>query len=83
MESPIIPFHIAYGKSALFGTYGLAPFKIPITVVVGKPIHVMQMVVPNESYVEQIHKEYVEALLALYNQFNAEYGNSNKTLIIT
>ncbi len=82
VESPYIPFLLAYGRSALFGTHGLAPFRVPITVVVGRPIHVVQMDVPDEAYVDRLHKKYVDELLALYDKYNPLYGDPKMTLLI-
>ncbi len=60
----------------------MAPLLVSITVVVGRPIRVLQMDVPDKAYVDLLHKEYVEELLALYNKYNPLYGDPKMTLLI-
>jgi hypothetical protein len=72
----MIPLRTARGK------FRFAPLKVPLTVVVGEAIRVTQSDSPSQEDVDLLHEKYVEALKALYEEYNPVYGNANVHLLI-
>ncbi|KAI8872274.1 diacylglycerol acyltransferase [Ramicandelaber brevisporus] len=63
-----------HGRGVFNYDMGLLPWRVPLTVVIGKPIHVVQDDTPSEEYVEKIHREYMESLQALYDKYKDIYA---------
>lgn len=73
-----------FGRGALQYSYGLVPYRRPITVVFGEPLHVPRMAPEriDDAAVARVHSEYVLALQALYERHRAEYGAADVPLEI-
>ena len=50
------------GRGILNYDVGLMPYRKPLNVVVGRPVKVRQMKVPDEAYVDELHGLYVKEL---------------------
>ncbi|XP_048450043.1 2-acylglycerol O-acyltransferase 1, partial [Rhincodon typus] len=55
-------------------SFGLVPFRNPVYTVVGKPIAVQQNVSPSREDIEKLHGEYLEQLVALFEENKTIYG---------
>ena len=71
------------GRGIFNYNFGILPYRKPLTVVVGAPIDVEKNPDPRPEEIEALHKEYVKALVSLYNENNSEYGDIETKLIIT
>ncbi len=76
-----VPFF--FGRGVLQYTYGILPFRNPINVVIGSPIHVEKVENPSKEVIQEYHAKYVSALKRLYDTYNPKYGNPNVKLVIT
>ena len=54
--------------------YGLMPYRRPINIVVGRPIKVQQASKPEENYVDEIHRLYVEELERIWEEWKDEFA---------
>ncbi|KAI8870061.1 diacylglycerol-acyltransferase [Ramicandelaber brevisporus] len=63
-----------HGRGIFNYQYGILPWRVPLTVVIGKPIHVVQDETPSDEYVEEIHRKYMDALMALYDKHKDTYA---------
>lgn len=63
------------GRGVFQYAFGFLPRRHPITVVVGRPISVDKVENPSEAQVNQLHKQYLEALQSLYKEYNPIYGD--------
>ncbi|CAF1076712.1 unnamed protein product [Adineta steineri] len=61
---------------------GCLPLRHPVTTVVGKPIHVNQIIDPSQTDIDQLHDQYLQATEQLYNTNKANYGFENVKLEI-
>ncbi|BEJ15231.1 hypothetical protein CspHIS471_0409980 [Cutaneotrichosporon sp. HIS471] len=68
-----------HGRSVFTYNYGLMPYRRPVTVVVGSPIAVKQIDKPTDEEVQAVHKEYIEALLALWDKYKDKYAKDRKS----
>ncbi|CAF4481548.1 unnamed protein product [Rotaria sp. Silwood2] len=59
-----------WGRSII----GCLPLRHPVTTVVGKPIHVNQIIDPSQTDIDQLHYQYLQAIEQLYNINKANYG---------
>lgn len=58
---------IYYGRSAISDkAAGVLPYKRPITVVMGDPIHVERIEDPSQEDIDQLHERYLTTLKAMY-----------------
>ena len=71
------------GRGIFNYNLGILPHRKPLTVVVGSPIKVEKMPNPTREDIEALHRKYVEALTALYNENNCLYGDISVKLVIT
>lgn len=71
-----IPFPlIVRGRGLLQPYFGLFPYRLPCTTVVGEPIEVdCNNNIPFEQQVETLHKLYIERLTKLYHDNRDKYG---------
>lgn len=53
-----------------------------LILLVGKPIHVAQIIHPSQTDIDQLHQEYIQALEHLYDMEKAKYGFENVELKI-
>ncbi|XP_075384278.1 2-acylglycerol O-acyltransferase 3-like [Tenrec ecaudatus] len=66
---------IFFGQSIFSGTsWGLMPFRRPITTVVGRPIDVPQVLHPTEEDVDHYHTLYLKALDRLFEEHKKSCG---------
>ncbi|XP_043818448.1 2-acylglycerol O-acyltransferase 3 [Dromiciops gliroides] len=69
---------IFWGRGLLF-PWGLLPFPVPITTVVGRPIPVPYRPNPSQEEVNQYHKLYMEALEQMFEEHKESCGVSPST----
>lgn len=53
---------------------GMMPYRRPINIVVGRPIHIMQSKTPDPAYVDEIHGKYVDELLRIWNDWKDTFA---------
>ncbi|XP_061103665.1 2-acylglycerol O-acyltransferase 3b [Conger conger] len=58
-------------------SWGVLPYRVPITTVVGSPITVPQVSCPTEEMVDQYHQLYMEALSQLFHTHKTSCGLSH------
>ncbi|KAG7484060.1 hypothetical protein MATL_G00045040 [Megalops atlanticus] len=58
-------------------SWGLVPYRTPITTVVGRPISVPQIFSPSEEVVDHYHGLYMEALTQLFHEHKTHCGLSD------
>jgi len=58
------------------------PYKKPVTVVVGSPIHVEKVTSPSDEQIETLHAEYIEGLKRLFEDNRNKYGVPRDTKLI-
>lgn len=47
---------------------GMMPYRRPINIVVGRPIRVVQDRHPDNDYINQVHQQYVDELMRIWNE---------------
>jgi 2-acylglycerol O-acyltransferase 2 len=47
---------------------GMMPYRRPINIVVGRPIRVVQDRHPDNEYIDQVHQQYVDELMRIWNE---------------
>lgn len=57
-------FPFFFGRGVFTYNYGMMPYRRPVVVVVGTPIRVKQNNKPTKEEVEDLHRQYMEALQA-------------------
>ncbi|XP_023340574.1 2-acylglycerol O-acyltransferase 1 [Eurytemora carolleeae] len=70
------------GRGMFQYNFGLIPHRKPVNVVVGEPIPVEKTSNPTVEEIEDLHKQYVTALVQLYDKYNPVYGDTNISLNI-
>jgi 2-acylglycerol O-acyltransferase 2 len=53
---------------------GIMPYRRPMNIVVGRPIHVERQAVPDFDYVNKIHAKYVEELQVIWETWKDEFS---------
>ena len=53
---------------------GIMPYRRPLNVVVGRPIKVVQNRQPEDDYVDDVHKQYIEELGRIWNEWKEEFA---------
>ncbi|XP_055461097.1 diacylglycerol O-acyltransferase 2-like protein 6 [Psammomys obesus] len=71
-----INFCTFHGRGFTQKSWGLVPFKHPITTVVGEPIPVPKISDPDNETVEKYSELYISAIRKLFDQHKAEFGYS-------
>ena len=62
---------------------GMMPYRRPLNVVVGRPVKVVQQVVPDEGYVDWLHEEYVRELERVWEGWKDDFaGGRREELVI-
>ncbi|CAF1150368.1 unnamed protein product [Rotaria sordida] len=74
----LIPNGIPCGRSII----GHIPLRNPVITVVGKPIHVNQIVDPTTTDIDQLHNEYIQAIEQLFETNKCQYGLEHVNLEI-
>ena len=67
--APAMPY--ARGLSAK--SYGLIPYRRPITTVIGAPIEVKQNSNPSRNEIDELHANFVKAIMKLYKNHKEKY----------
>lgn len=57
---------------------GLMPYRRPVNVVVGRPVRVEQMKVPDQETIDRVHEEYVRELERLWDLWKDEFAKGRK-----
>jgi len=73
---------VVFGRGILQYTFGMLPHRKPITVVVGAPIETEKTAKPSQEYIDKIHKQYVDALTALFHKYKGKYAGKDDTLTL-
>ena len=74
---------IFLGRGIFNYNLGIVPHRRPLTVVVGTPISVEKKPNPTQEDIDEMHKQYMDALLNLYRAYNPLYGDSSVELVLT
>ena len=80
-----LPYFI--GRGIFLLSFGLLPKRLPLTVVVGKPINVEEFGIPRggcqptQKQVDNVHAAYLKALRDIYDQYNPIYGRKHTPLV--
>ncbi len=74
---------IFYGRGIFQYSFGLLPYRKPITVVIGEPIPVPKVEFPTSEQILELHAKYISALIDLYNKHNPKYGNERVKLVVS
>ncbi|CAF2796529.1 unnamed protein product [Rotaria sp. Silwood2] len=74
----LIPNGIPCGRSII----GHIPLRNSVITVVGKPIHVNQIVDPTATDIDQLHNEYIQAIEQLFEANKCQYGLEHVNLEI-
>ncbi|XP_048191333.1 acyl-CoA wax alcohol acyltransferase 2 [Perognathus longimembris pacificus] len=65
-----------YGRGFTKNSWGLLPFALPVTTVVGKPLPLPKIENPSQEMVHKYHQLYIEALRKLFDEHKTKYGIS-------
>lgn len=57
---------------------GLMPWRRPINIVVGKPIMVQRQNKPDPKYVDELHQQYVDGLIAIWNEWKDQFAKDRQ-----
>lgn len=52
----------------------MMPYRRPVNIVVGKPIRIMQNKNPDPAYVDQIHSQYVDELISMWDDWKDTFA---------
>ncbi|KAM4799063.1 diacylglycerol O-acyltransferase 2-like protein 6 [Urocitellus parryii] len=63
-----------HGRGLTRGSWGFLPFNRPINTVVGEPLPIPKIKMPNKETVDKYHALYISALHKLFDQHKVEYG---------
>ncbi|XP_055279683.1 2-acylglycerol O-acyltransferase 2-like isoform X1 [Moschus berezovskii] len=63
-----------YGRGVFQYSFGLMPYRRPITTVVGKPIEVQKTQHPSQEEVDRLHQRYVKELENLFEAHKLKYN---------
>uniref|UniRef100_A0A6G1S6R5 Acyltransferase n=1 Tax=Aceria tosichella TaxID=561515 RepID=A0A6G1S6R5_9ACAR len=72
---------IYFGHSLFFGNKGRGPvpYKRPITVVMGDPIHVDRVEQPSQEQIDELHAKYIARLKSMYEDNRTQLCNQFDT----
>lgn len=83
------PLPYFMGRGIFQYSFGILPKRLPLTVVVGKPINVEEFGIPSggcqptQEQVDQVHEAYLKGLRALYDEYNPIYGRKDMPLVFS
>ncbi|XP_043337202.1 2-acylglycerol O-acyltransferase 2-like isoform X2 [Cervus canadensis] len=63
-----------YGRGVFQYSFGLMPYRRPITTVVGKPIEVQKIPHPSQEEVDKLHRRYMKELENLFEAHKLKYN---------
>lgn len=52
------------------------PYRRPINIVVGQPIPIMQSKKPDPAYVEEIHQQYMDELVRIWDEWKETFART-------
>jgi len=78
LEKTKIAFTFATGNSKCL----LLPARIPLYAVVGKPIPVDRTPEPTEEQINQLHAQYIDAVVSLFEKEKKKYGYGERELTV-
>lgn len=65
----------------LLQTFRLLPNQRPVSTVVGRPIEVEKVPDPDQSTIDRVHQQYMNALNELFDQHKVQYGVDKNTTL--
>ncbi|XP_057297800.1 2-acylglycerol O-acyltransferase 2-A-like isoform X2 [Hydractinia symbiolongicarpus] len=65
-----------YGRGIFQYSFGLMPFRVPVSIVVGAPIKVKKSTNPSQEEIDSLHAEYIDELTNLYNENKKIYSQN-------
>jgi hypothetical protein len=68
-----LPPVVFMGRGFFQYSFGMIPRRTPITTVVGTPIEVTKLENPTNEQVEELHDKFVQALVALFDEYKYKY----------
>ena len=78
-----IGFAIWWGRGLFGFKYGFMPHRVPINVVIGKPIHVVRVEEPTNEQIDALHSHYIDELTMLFEDNKDKYfPNKNVRFLI-
>ncbi|KAB0349757.1 hypothetical protein FD754_014614 [Muntiacus muntjak] len=69
-----ISIPLFYGRGVFQYSFGLMPYRRPITTVVGKPIEVQKTPHPSQEEVDRLHQRYMKELENLFEAHKLKYN---------
>ncbi|XP_008056011.1 2-acylglycerol O-acyltransferase 2 [Carlito syrichta] len=69
-----ISFPLFHGRGVFQYSFGLLPYRRPITTVVGKPIEVQKTLHPSEEEVNKLHQRYIKELCNLFEAHKLKFN---------
>lgn len=73
---------IIYGRGIFQYTFGFLPYRKPLNVVVGKPIHTEKNPNPSQEEIDSLHQRYITELTELYDEYKTKFNYQNVPLEI-
>ncbi|XP_022098626.1 2-acylglycerol O-acyltransferase 2-A-like [Acanthaster planci] len=73
---------VFHGRGIFNYSFGLLPFRRPISTVVGKALPVEKIVNPSNEEIDKVHWEYMNELRALFDEHKTKYGISTDEKLI-
>jgi len=70
------------GRGIFQYSYGILPFRVPLTTVVGAPISTVKNTNPSQTEIERVHKQYMDGLIVLFNMYKDQYAREGEMLEI-
>ncbi|XP_069920961.1 2-acylglycerol O-acyltransferase 2 [Oryctolagus cuniculus] len=69
-----VSFPLFHGRGVFQYSFGLMPYRRPITTVVGKPIEVQKTLHPSEEEVDRLHQRYIKELCNLFDAHKLKFN---------
>ncbi|ELW71899.1 2-acylglycerol O-acyltransferase 2 [Tupaia chinensis] len=69
-----ISLPLFHGRGVFQYSFGLMPYRRPITTVVGKPIEVQKTPFPSQEEVDQLHQRYIQELSDLFEAHKHKFN---------
>lgn len=73
---------LVHGRGIWNYSFGLLPFRRPLTTVIGKPIPVTRIAHPTTADIDHYHEVYKSALLALHERWRVKVGENTRLRVI-
>ena len=83
------PLPYFMGRGIFQYSFGILPKRLPLTVVVGKPINVEEFGIPSggcqptQEQIDRVHEEYLKRLRDIYDEYNPIYGRKDMPLVFS